>query len=80
MPQALLRVELVNLLSIALHQRSVSSEFTHLAVGRIPAGMRGPQLPKVPASALRIIRAFADRLTGEPVALTAQRWRRGGRA
>jgi len=30
--------------------------------------------------ALRIIQAFAGQFTGEPVALTAQRWRRGGRA
>ena len=34
----------------------------------------------IPGEALTIIQAFADQLTGEPVALTAQRWRRGGRA
>ncbi|MEW2084402.1 YciI family protein [Streptomyces sp. NPDC005283] len=34
----------------------------------------------LPDEALRIVQPFADRLTGEPVALTAQRWRRGGRS
>ena len=34
----------------------------------------------IPGEALRIIQAFAGQLTGEPVALTAQRWQRGGRA
>jgi uncharacterized protein YciI len=32
-----------------------------------------------PGEALRIIRPFADQLTREPVAFTAQRWQRGGR-
>ena len=32
----------------------------------------------LPGEALRIIQPFADQLTGEPAALTAQRWRRGG--
>ena len=34
----------------------------------------------LPGEALRIIQPFADQLAGEPVALTAQRWRRGGRS
>ena len=34
----------------------------------------------LPGEALRIIQPFADQLTGEPAALTAQRWRRGGRS
>jgi hypothetical protein len=34
----------------------------------------------IPGEELRGIEAFAGQLTGEPVALTAQRWRRGGRA
>ena len=34
----------------------------------------------VPDEAPRLIQAFAGQLTGEPVALTAQRWRRGGRS
>jgi uncharacterized protein len=34
----------------------------------------------LPAEALRLIQPFADQLAGEPVALTAQRWRRGGRS
>ena len=33
-----------------------------------------------PGEALRLIQPFADQLAGEPVALTAQRWRRGGRS
>ena len=33
----------------------------------------------VPGEALRIVQALADRLIGGPVALTAQRWQRGGR-
>jgi len=33
----------------------------------------------LPSEALRIIRPFADQLTGEPVAFTAQRWECGGR-
>jgi uncharacterized protein YciI len=33
-----------------------------------------------PGEARRIIQPFADQLTREPVALTAQRWRRGGRS
>ena len=32
-----------------------------------------------PRAALRIVQPFADRLAGAPVALTAQRWRPGGR-
>jgi uncharacterized protein len=34
----------------------------------------------LPGEALRIIQPFAEQLTGEPVAFTAQRWRRGGRS
>jgi uncharacterized protein len=34
----------------------------------------------LPAEALRITQAFAGQLTGGPPALTAQRWRRGGRS
>jgi hypothetical protein len=34
----------------------------------------------LPGEALRIIQPFADQLTGAPVALTAQRWLRGGRS
>jgi uncharacterized protein YciI len=34
----------------------------------------------LPGEARSIIQPFADQLTGEPVALTAQRWRRGGRS
>jgi hypothetical protein len=34
----------------------------------------------LPAEALRITQAFAGQLTSEPLALTAQRWRRGGRS
>jgi uncharacterized protein YciI len=34
----------------------------------------------LPGEALGIIQPFADQLTGEPVALTAQRWCRGGRS
>src|SRR5262249_11121958 len=34
----------------------------------------------LPAEALRITQAFAGQLTGGPLALTAQRWRRGGRS
>jgi hypothetical protein len=33
-----------------------------------------------PGEALRLIQPFADQLAGVPVALTAQRWRRGGRS
>jgi uncharacterized protein YciI len=33
----------------------------------------------LPGEALGIVHPIADRLTGEPVALTAQRWTRGGR-
>jgi uncharacterized protein YciI len=33
-----------------------------------------------PGEALRLIQPFADQLAGEHVALTAQRWRRGGRS
>jgi uncharacterized protein len=33
----------------------------------------------VPGEALRIVQPLADQLTGGPVALTAQRWERGGR-
>jgi hypothetical protein len=33
----------------------------------------------LPGEELRDIEALAGRLTGEPAALTAQRWRRGGR-
>jgi len=33
-----------------------------------------------PREARSIIEPFADQLAGEPVALTAQRWRRGGRS
>lgn len=34
----------------------------------------------LPGEALKTIQPFADRLTGEPVALTAQRWCHGGRS
>lgn len=34
----------------------------------------------LPGEALRIIQPFADQFTGKAVALTAQRWRRGGRS
>jgi uncharacterized protein YciI len=34
----------------------------------------------VPSEARSIIQPFADRLAGEPVGLTAQRWSRGGRS
>jgi len=34
----------------------------------------------LPGEALSIVQPFADQLRGEPVALTAQRWRRGGRS
>ena len=33
----------------------------------------------LPGEAARIVQPFADQLGGEPVALTAQRWTRGGR-
>jgi uncharacterized protein YciI len=33
-----------------------------------------------PGDAVRIIQPFADQVAGGPVALTAQRWRRGGRS
>jgi hypothetical protein len=33
----------------------------------------------LPDEALTLIQPFADKLTGAPVALTAQRWCRGGR-
>jgi uncharacterized protein len=34
----------------------------------------------LPAEALRVTQAFAGQFTGGPLALTAQRWRRGGRS
>jgi uncharacterized protein len=34
----------------------------------------------LPGEALRLIQPFADHLAGEPVALTTQRWQRGGRS
>ena len=34
----------------------------------------------LPGEALRLVQPFADHLAGEPVALTAQRWQRGGRS